>query len=176
MKQTERASIFRIVSDLIRADSIIDIREMEKLDTIREKYAIKKEDEILGSTFTMSKAVHTLLDSPKCLQHELIATFNEIALSDGFCAREEALLLLALRLSLTLAFNTECKIVSIDTSSVYVDPTQILYVESEFDNDINWGINEKFREIMAEVRLAGFDLVYLPKIAEHYRTISKIDF
>ena len=40
MKQTERASIFRIVSDLIRADSIIDIREMEKLDTIREKYAI----------------------------------------------------------------------------------------------------------------------------------------
>lgn len=27
MKQTERASIFRIVSDLIRADSIIDIRE-----------------------------------------------------------------------------------------------------------------------------------------------------
>lgn len=176
MKQTERASIFRIVSDLIRADSIIDIREMERLDTIREKYAIKKEDEILGSTFTMSKAVHTLLDSPKYLQHELIATFNEIALSDGFCAREEALLLLALRLSLTLAFNTECKIVSIDTSSVYVDPTQILYVESEFDNDINWGINEKFREIMAEVRLAGFDLVYLPKIAEHYRTISKIDF
>lgn len=175
MKQTERASIFRIVSDLIRADSIIDIREMEKLDTIREKYAIKKEDEILGSTFTMSKAVHTLLDSPKCLQHELIATFNEVALSDGFCAREEALLLLALRLSLTLAFNTECKIVSIDTSSVYVDPTQILYVESEFDNDINWGINEKFREIMAEVRLAGFDLD-LPKIAEHYRTISKIDF
>lgn len=176
MKQTERASIFRIVSDLIRADSIIDICEMEKLDTIREKYAIKKEDEMLGSTFTMSKAVHTLLDSPKCLQHELIATFNEVALSDGFCAREEALLLLALRLSLTLAFNTECKIVSIDTSSVYVDPTQILYVESEFDNDINWGINEKFREIMAEVRLAGFDLVYLPKIAEHYRTISKIDF
>ena len=28
---------------------------------------------------------------------------------------------------------------------------------------------------MAEVRLAGFDLVYLPKIAEHYRTISDSD-
>lgn len=29
MKQTERASIFRIVSDLIKADAIIDTREME---------------------------------------------------------------------------------------------------------------------------------------------------
>ncbi|MDY3007704.1 MAG: hypothetical protein SOR86_01510 [Sodaliphilus sp.] len=77
MKQTERASIFRIVSDLIKADAIIDTREMEKLDSIRDKYAIKKEDEVLGSSYTLSKAVHTLLDSPKFLQHELIATFNE---------------------------------------------------------------------------------------------------
>ena len=37
----------------------------------------KKEDEVLGSSYTLSKAVHTLLDSPKFLQHELIATFNE---------------------------------------------------------------------------------------------------
>lgn len=50
MKQTERASIFRVVSDLIKADAIIDTREMEELDSIREKYAIKKEDEILGSS------------------------------------------------------------------------------------------------------------------------------
>ena len=99
MKQTERASIFRVVSDLIKADAIIDTREMEKLDSIREKYAIKKEDEILGSSYTLSKAVHILLDSPKCLQHELVATFNEVAMSDCFCAREEALLLVALRLS-----------------------------------------------------------------------------
>ncbi len=172
MKQTERASTFRIVSDLIKADAIIDTREMEKLDFIRDKYAIKKEDEILAYSYTLSKAVQTLLDSPKFLQHELIATFNEVAMSDNFCAREEALLLVALRLSLTLDVTSECRIVSIDTSSVYIDPTQILYVESDFDNDVNWEINEKFREIMAEVRLAGFDLVYLPKIAENYRTIS----
>ena len=112
MKQTERASIFRIVSDLIKADAIIDTREMEKLDSIREKYTIKKEDEILGSSYTLSKAVHILLDSPKCLQHELVATFNEVAMSDCFCAREEALLLVALRLSLTLGVNYECRIVN----------------------------------------------------------------
>ena len=97
-------------------------------------------------------------------------------MSDNFCAREEALLLVALRLCMSLNLDMECKVVSMDTSSVNIEPTQILYVESNFDNDVNWEINEKFREIVAEVRLAGFDLVYLPKIAEHYRTISNTDF
>lgn len=40
MKQSERASIFRIVTDLIKADAIIDMREIEKLDSIRERFAI----------------------------------------------------------------------------------------------------------------------------------------
>ena len=47
MKQIERASIVRIVSDLIKADGIIDTREIEFLDVLREKYAITKEDEAL---------------------------------------------------------------------------------------------------------------------------------
>ena len=176
MKQSERASIFRIVTDLIKADAIIDTREIEKLDSIRERFAIKKEDEVLGSSYTFANSIRTLLDAPKSLQHELTATFNELAMSDNFCAREEALLLVAIRLCMGLNLNMDCKIVSMDTSSVNIDPTQILYVESDFDNDVNWEINEKFREIVAEVRLAGFDLVYLPKIAEHYRTISITDF
>ena len=176
MKQSEKASIFRIVTDLIKADSIIDTREIEKLDSIRERFAIRKEDEMLGFSYTFANAIRVLLESPKSLQCELAAIFNELAMSDNFCAREEALLLLTLRLCMSLDIKLECKAVSIETSSVNIDPTQILYVESNFDNDVNWEINEKFREIVAEVRLAGFDLVYLPKIAEHYRAISNTDF
>lgn len=176
MKQSEKASIFRIVTDLIKADSIIDTREIEKLDSIRERFAIKKEDEMLGFSYTFANAIRVLLESPKSLQCELAAIFNELAMSDNFCAREEALLLLTLRLCMSLDIKLECKAVSIETSSVNIAPTQILYVESNFDNDVNWEINEKFREIVAEVRLAGFDLVYLPKIAEHYRAISNTDF
>ena len=110
------------------------------------------------------------------MSSRLNGTLVELAMSDNFCAREEALMLVALRLCMSLNLNMECKVVSMDTSSVNLDPTQILYVESDFDNDVNWEINERFREIVAEVRLAGFDLVYLPKIAEHYRTISVTDF
>lgn len=176
MKQSDRASIFRIVSDLIKADAIIDTREMAILDSIREKYAIKKEDEVLGSSYTLANAVKSLSQTPKCLRHELISNFHEIIMSDNYCAREEALLLVALRLCMSINSDTECRIISINASNVYIDPTQVLYVESDFDNDVNWEINEKFREIIAEVRLAGFDLIYLPKIAEHYRNIPDVDF
>ena len=42
MKKSEKAALFRVLTDLIKADAIIDTREMEKLDSIRDKYAIKK--------------------------------------------------------------------------------------------------------------------------------------
>ena len=48
MKQIERASIMRIVSDMVIADAIIDVREIEFINSIKNKYSIKKEDEILG--------------------------------------------------------------------------------------------------------------------------------
>ena len=171
MRQAERAGIIRILSDLVKADAIIDIREIEFLHSIRTKYSIKKEDEILGSSMTLANALSVLEDSSDELKLDLIKDMVEATLSDNFCAREEALLLIAIRMCLTTA-SQYAKVISMNTSNINIEPTQILYVESEFDNDINWELNESYREIKAEMRLAGFDFVYLPKIAEHYRSIT----
>ena len=40
---------------------------------------------------------------------------------------------------------------------------------------MNEQIQKFYREICNEIRLAGFDFVYLPKIAEHYQSISEED-
>lgn len=171
MKQTERASIIRILSDLIKADAIIDTREIEFLYSIKLKYSIKKEDEILGASYTLSDALSVLSNSSDSLKQDLLQDLIETSLSDNFCAREEALLMIATKMCLSTTEHS-AQIISMNTSNIYIEPTQILYVESEFDNDINWELNESYREIKAEMRLAGFDFVYLPKIAEHYRSIS----
>lgn len=96
MKQAERASIMRIVSDLIEADGIIDTRELLFLDSLREKYGIKKEDEILAASYTFADALNELQKSDDSLKHDLIGDFNQVAMSDDYCAREEALLILPL--------------------------------------------------------------------------------
>jgi hypothetical protein len=171
MKQIERASIMRIVSDMVIADAIIDVREIEFIENIKNKYSIKKEDEILGASYTLSYALSVLIDSTDSLKQELVEGLINVSLSDNYCSREEAILLIAIKICLS-STELSAKIISMNTSNIFIEPTQILYVESEFDNDINWEINEAYRELKTEMRLAGFDFVYIPKIANHYRSIT----
>lgn len=173
MTQSEKASIFRIISDLIKADSIIDLRELELFDSIKEKYSIKKEDEILSTSLTLSQAIETLKESSKSLKHEIVTDSLKSIMSDDYCAREEALFAISLRACLTLDNIFEAKVLSLDTAGIYIEPNQILYIESEYDKDINREIANNYRGITSEIRLAGFDFVYLPKISEHYKSISQ---
>lgn len=119
--------------------------------------------------------MNELLLADDSLKHDLIGDFNQTAMSDNYCAREEALLILALRCCMTINMGSSVTVLSIDTSEIKFEDTQILYIESEFDKKINEQIQNSYREICSEIRLAGFDFVYLPKIAEHYQSISETD-
>lgn len=173
MRQIERASIMRIVSDLIKADAIIDEREIEFLSTIRDKYAIKRDDVVVSASMTLAKAIDTLSVSPENLRNDLVDDFTKVAMSDDYCAREEAVIILSLLGCLTDKFGCQGKVLSVDSSVMNIEDSQMLYIESEYDNDVNENILAFYREISAEARLAGFDFVYLPQIAEHYKSIPK---
>lgn len=165
----------RIVSDLVKADGIIDTREIDFLEVLREKYSIKKEDEVLAASYTLETAVNTLQESSESFKHDVLGDFNQIAMSDDFCAREEALLLLALRTCLTINMGDNVSVISVKNGNFLFEQAQILYVESEYDKEVNRQIEKNYREIAAEVRLAGFDFVYLPKVAEDYQSIAVPD-
>lgn len=175
MRHIERASIVRIVSDLIKADGIIDTREIDFLDAIREKYAITKEDEVFADSCTLAKALEIISSLNEETKHSLMNDFNLVAMSDNYCAKEEALLLICLRLTLTLNATCDVSVFSVDSSVATFENSQILYLESEYNNAINEQIRLLYREICSEVRLSGFELVYLPKISEHYCSIMEAD-
>lgn len=171
MKQSERAGIVRVFTDLIYADGIIDTREVEQLNSLRGKYGIRKEDEEAATSVTLAEAIGTLCDLEADERRRLLADFMGIAMSDDFCAREEALLIMALRDCLSPDADERESVISVKVSSLNIEESQILYVESETDEKIARKIAESYREICAEIRLAGFDFVYLPKVAEHYRAL-----
>ncbi len=175
MKQSERASIMRIITDLIEADGIIDTREIAFLESLRKKYGIKKEDEIRASSYTLAMALNELAESDNSLKHDLLGDFMNVAMSDYFCAREEALLILAIRNCLTVNTDRQVSVLSINTSNLNFEESQIIYVESEYDKVINKQIKERYKEICAEIRLSGFDFVYLPQISEHYKSVPESD-
>lgn len=175
MKQTERASIMRVVTDLIEADGIIDSREIDFLSALRQKYAVRKEDEVLSATYTLADALRTLSEADRSLKHDLLGDFMNVAMSDNYCARQEALLILAVRNCLTIGSDCGARVFSADTSYLAFEDSQIMYVESEYDASVNKQIKDHYREICAEVRLAGFDFVYLPQMSEHFRSVSESD-
>lgn len=169
LNKTERAAVMRIMADMVKADGIIDYREMEALHELMQGYGVTADDKALSATLTLAQAVRTVRQGPASLPKRLMDDVNGLAMSDRFCAREEALLLIAL----TYAFNPQCEasIVSIAAAPVFFPTNQMLYVESAFDAGVNAVISNHLREIVAQTRLAGFDFVYIPHIVDHYRQL-----
>ena len=176
MKQIERASIMRIVSDMVKADAIIDMQEIEFLNGIRQKYSIKSEDEIMADSLTLADAFQTLKDISESLKQDLWGDFRGMALSDNACSREEAMYLFSILACLSDNLTEYATVYSIELpENIKLDNSQVLYIEGEYYKETNREINAHYREIINELRLIGFNFVYIPKVGEHYRSLSRTE-
>lgn len=176
MKQIERASIMRIVSDMIKADAIIDMQEIEFLNGIRQKYNIKRDDEIIAETLTLAEAFQVLKETQESFKQDIWGDFRGMVFSDNTCSREEAMHLLAIVACLSDKLSERSEVYSVEVSeNVKLDNSQVLYIEGEYYKETNHEIANHYREIINELRLIGFNFVYIPKIGEHYRSLSSDD-
>lgn len=176
MKQIERASIMRIVSDMIKADAIIDMQEIEFLNGIRQKYNIKRDDEIIAETLTLAEAFQVLKETQESFKQDIWGDFRGMVFSDNTCSREEAMYLLAIVACLSDKLSERSEVYSVEVSeNVKLDNSQVLYIEGEYYKETNHEIANHYREIINELRLIGFNFVYIPKIGEHYRSLSPDD-
>lgn len=141
------------MSDMIKADGIIDSREIESLSAMSCKYCIKNDDRIDATNITLSQAVRTLKSSFLSLGHDILGDVTNLAMSDKYCAREEALLLLGLKYALATK-DIQADIISVVSPEVYFPNNQILYIESSFDSEANAEILQRYKEVVAESRLA----------------------
>lgn len=169
MKKVERASIVRVLVDLIKADSVIDEGEIALYARLKQDFNISREDEICASSMTLADAVMTLADSSSQLRKSLMEILSKMSVSDGFCAEQEAQLLLALFFCLDDEYVGMSEVYSIHEPEVIIDDNQVIYVESAFDKNINSDITDNYRSIDKEFRLAGFNFIYIPYISDHYK-------
>ncbi len=177
MKTKERIAIARIFSDLIKADRIIDIGEMEYWDKICSKYSISKEMEAKAQEITFSEALKTIRDSDDYISKAgFLEDCRAMTTSDGFCAHSEALLMIALILTLDDDCPFSVDTISIPKSSFNFDVATALYIENEYDPETNEAIQKWYRMIYKEFQLAGFHFIYLPNVIDHYRKTDKSIF
>lgn len=172
MKATERAAIARVLIDLIKADKVIDSREMDLYRDLKNKFSITRKDEIDAYSITLSKAVNILKQMTPGIVSDLLGKFKDMTVSDGFCAREEALLMLMLNYCLNSS-GLDCDIISTVIEESWFDERQVLYIESHHAKDVNHGISSNHRAISREFKLCGLDFVYLPQVFHHYITTPR---
>lgn len=172
MKAIERAAIARILIDLIKADKVIDSREMHLYRRLKDQFAITRNDEIEAYALTLSQAVAIIKAMPPHDVADLLGTFEDMTVSDGFCAREEALLMLMLHFCLR-DNALDCDVISTVIEEAWFDERQVLYVESHHDKEVNYAISTNHRAICRELKMCGLDFVYLPEIVHHYITTPR---
>lgn len=172
MTAIERAATARMLIDLIKADKVIDSREMDLYKKLKGQFSITRDDEIAAYSLTLSRAVGIIKAMDPHIVADLLGTFEDMTASDGFCAREEALLMLMLHFCLAQA-EIDCDVISNVIEETWFDERQVLFVESRHDRDINFSIASNLRAISAELKLCGLDFVYLPQVAHHYITTPR---
>lgn len=168
MKREEKIAVVRILSDMIKADSIINYGEVEQYMLLREKYSIANDDEIAATKISFADAINILVESDSRLKNSVLSDCSTMAVSDGFCARSESLLLMALKNKL-LYDGDGVEIISIPKPVFNIESATVLYIESRFEKKVNDIISQNYRTIFKECKIAGFNFIYIPKVVEHYR-------
>lgn len=177
MKANEKMAIARIFSDLIKADRIVDIGEMEYWEKICSKYSFDKDIEIQAQNISFADALSIICKTDiQGLKEDLLEDCRSMTVSDGFCAHSEALIMIALVLMLDDSQPYSVETISIPQARFNIDIATALYIESEYDEQTNSAIQKDYRSIFKEFQLAGFHFVYLPNIINHYKQTNEILF
>ena len=168
MTKEERISIVRVFVDLIKADAIIDEGEMLSFADIKKKYNISHDDEASAEQITFADAVSILTRLDERVRNQIFSDYKSLSVSDGFCARQEALLIMALYCCLQWERSSFSEMLSFPAKEKIVADNQLLYIESQNDMGVNEQIESQYRTLIKELNINSIDLVYIPRIVRHY--------
>lgn len=170
------AALSRLFSDLIKADTVIDGGELAKYASIRKRFGITAQAERQGAQATLAAAIQDIARQSETKRAEILKECISLSVSDGFCAYPEALLLLAFHCCLEHNGLRNSEAFSIALPDIRFEDNQVVFVESRYCDVTNEEIRQHYRDISNELRLVGFNFVYIPCVAEHYRHYKQTVF
>ncbi len=167
-----RIAVARVVSDIIKADSVIDEREMSLFcRLITDKtYHFTRDIQIEAQRITFAQALsHLQQNLSEAERLELLHRLKEMSLADGLCVPSEALLLLGAEYALALG----AEVMSCEIQGAAIDDGKVIYIESDSlpDAELNEEIERDFRNIVNEFKLLGFDFIHIPHIAQDFSSM-----
>ena len=180
----ERIAIARIVSDMIKADNIIEESEIEMLNKFKNDYNIDSQILSEARHIKFSTAVSNLNSLKDEEKISIFKTIQGMSVADGVCVPKEAMLLLALRYALGIErdknnpkkyvvnHNGNVRLISCPTGENSIASQYVIYIEGVEHEAVNRCIKENFEVNVLNLRQWGFDFVYIPSLVEEFRTMN----
>ena len=181
MTHEQRIAMARIISDMIKADNIIEESEIRDMKRLMSEYSITHPEMSAARKIRFTDAVNTLKEIPEKDRQVFFDHIYKIALSDNACVPREALLLLALQYCL---IKTDRKtvngkplpkpyLISCPTGEASFNDQYMVYLESDYDKERNEELKQHFRLLVTITRLCGFNFIYIPKMVEEFRGMKE---
>lgn len=165
LDREHKIAFARVITDLIEADFVVEADEMQFFERVISKDGLSISDSMLVEAKRMdfAKALSLLkrLDEEK--RRFLVDTLKQLSMSDGVCVPLEAIIIFSVEQILMCGAMVH----SIPQSGINIDNLKVIYVENE-ETEIGRQIEGRLSSIVSELKLVGFDFVYIPRIVQDF--------
>lgn len=163
-----KKSVYRILTDLVKSDNVISVDEMEVLENAAKAYGLTKENQIESYAMPLADAAAYVAIQKPHIRERIVKLMESCALKDGECCREEALLIS----SIEIENAGKGRILSMPLKNRPILSSQILFVDSTYNPKKN-DLDRNYDEMSRIVEMAGFELIYVPKVAMDFKAMKK---
>lgn len=155
----------RIITDLIESDFVVEADEMQFFERVisKEGFDISNAMLVEAKKMDLAKALSVLKGMEEEDRKLVVDTLKELSLSDGVCVPLEAILIF----SVEAVLMHNATVHSIPHSGIDIDNLKVIYVENEC-SDVGRQIEENLSAIISEMKLVGFDFVYIPRLIRDF--------
>ncbi len=168
MRDLARQGIYRIIYDIIKADSIIVRHEIDAIKQLCDKYGITPKHRMASMNLSLAEAVKEVQSLTIGQVKELHKDISQLIMADDACSREETLLLFAIM----KAIDGKCEVVSVPWGEIMMDNSQLLFIEEGYDEAVNEYIEAHYNTIVNTCKVGGFDFVYIPRLTKVFASQS----
>lgn len=165
LEREHKIAFARIITDLIEADFVVEADEMQFFERIisKEGFFISGTMLIEAKKMDFAKALSILRTLDENGRRLIVDTLKQLSMSDGVCVPLEAILIFAVEQVLM----NNAAVHSIPQSGINIDNLKVIYIENE-DTEIGKHIEERLSSIISELKLVGFDFVYIPRLIKDF--------
>lgn len=170
LTRIQRIAFARVITDLIEADFVVEADEMRFFERIisKEHFDITEVMLIEAKRMPFAKALSILKELDAECRTMIVQTLKQLSMSDGVCVPLEAILIFAVERVLM----HDAQIYSIPCSGVNIDNLKVIYVENE-PSEVGTQIEQQLYPITSELKLAGFDFVYIPRVVQDFKLMER---